>query len=125
MLKKKIAILGASPNKEKYSNKAIHMAQTQGLDPVLVNPKYTEIDGLPVIPSLKEVGKIDYLSIYLSYSILESIIEDIIHLANTQNSLNIILNPGSDTPMALILFNRHQLPFIQACTLVLLSTNQI
>lgn len=125
MLKKKIAILGVSPDKERYSNKAIHMAQAQGLDLVLVNPKYTEIDSLPVIPSLKEVGKIDYLSIYLSYSFLKSVIEDIIYLVNTQNSLNIILNPGSDTPMALNLFNRHQLPFIQACTLVLLSTNQI
>lgn len=121
-MRKTIVILGASPNKDRYANKAIHMAKAKGLTPVLVNPNYQEIDGISVLSSLTEIKeKADFLSIYLGFAHLEKVIDEIKHFQVD----SIILNPGSDSEEAIALLEKHNIPIRQACTLVLMSTNQI
>jgi len=66
MSKKTVAILGASADRSKFSNKAVRAYVQQGWDVYPVNPKGGEIEGLKVYPSIEEIPvKIDRVTMYL------------------------------------------------------------
>lgn len=123
-----LVILGASSNKERYSNRAVRMALEHQLQVIPVSLKEEVIEGLKAYPDLPSVKKafqdreIDTLSVYLGKDKALSIIEEIAAL----NPKRIILNPGADAKEVSDaledkgLGNRIE----QACTLVLLSTGQ-
>ena len=48
-----VAVLGASNKPERYSFKAVRMLREKGHTPFPVHPALTEVDGLPVSPSLR------------------------------------------------------------------------
>lgn len=122
-----LVILGASSNKERYSNRAVRMASEHQLQVVPVSLKEEVIEGLKAYRDLPSVKKafpkgVDTLSVYLSKDKALAVIDEIVEL----NPRRIILNPGADEPevsQALEqkgIGNRVQ----HACTLVLLSTGQ-
>ena len=62
-----VAVLGASPKSERYSNQAIRLLRDYGHTVLPVNPAQTEIEGLSVIASvdgLKE-GSVDTVTLYV------------------------------------------------------------
>lgn len=54
---KRVAVVGASPNPEKYGNKIINDLKAKGFDVLPVNPKYDEIEGLKCYKSVKDLPK--------------------------------------------------------------------
>src|SRR5207249_4323171 len=63
---KTVAILGASADRNKYGNKAVRAFQRQGYTVYPVNPKESEIEGLPVYPSITAVPvRPEIVSVYL------------------------------------------------------------
>ena len=77
----KVAVLGASPNKDRYSNRAIHALQAKGHDVVPVNPAHDVIEGLPVARSLKDVtGAVDTVTVYVSPFHIGPLIPDLLAL---------------------------------------------
>lgn len=116
-----VAILGASPNPERYAHKALCKLQEHGHKVVLVNPGHEQIDGLPVLKSLGDIAEpIDTLTVYLGPERLRERIQDILHLRPNR----VIFNPGSELPELMEELDKHHIPHVQACTLVLLATNQ-
>lgn len=88
---------------------------------VLFNPAESEIDGIPVINSLKDVtGPVDTVTLYVGSRHLEPMIDDIIALAPRR----IISNPGTETPALAQRAQEAGIEYREACTLVLLSTRQ-
>lgn len=66
MAKKTVAVVGASADRSKYSNKAIRAYQRQGWEVYPVNPKGGEIEGLAAFPSVDQIpNKIDRVTLYL------------------------------------------------------------
>lgn len=66
MGRKTVAVLGASADRSKYSNKAVRAYQRQGWEVYPVNPKGGEIEGLRVFTSVDEIpGPIDRMTVYL------------------------------------------------------------
>jgi len=64
--KKSIAIIGASTNKDKYSNKAVRACRIQGYTVYPVTPKADEIEGLPAFPTITDIpGAVDIASLYV------------------------------------------------------------
>ena len=62
----KIAIIGASNNKEKYGNKAVRAYKKQGHSVYPVNPKEKTIEGLRVYKLILDIpDEIERASIYL------------------------------------------------------------
>lgn len=112
-------VLGASPKATRYSNQAIRLLAAQGYKVTPIHPKFTEIEGLPVKPSLVDVREpIDTLTLYLGPQRLEPLIDQLIEAAPAR----VIFNPGTESRALQRRLDQAGIPWIEACTLVMLRT---
>ena len=66
MERKTVAVIGASADRSKFSNKSVRAHLSTGWDVYPVNPKGGEIEGLPALASVEDVPvKLDRVSLYL------------------------------------------------------------
>lgn len=116
-----VAVIGASPNPSRYSNKAIKMLQAHGHSVVPVNPKCDQIEGLSVVadPSHLPPG-IHTITIYVGPQHIEPLIDAIISAKPNR----IIANPGAESSRLRDRALDAGIQYIEGCTLVLLSTGQ-
>ena len=116
-----VVVLGASPDSDRYSNKAMHLLAAHGHHVIPVSTVYTEIEGEPVFKDLGAVtGPVDTLTLYLSPKRLLPITADIIRLQPGR----VIFNPGTETPEVQAALDAAGIPWLEACTLVMLRTGQ-
>lgn len=116
-----VVVLGASPDHDRYSNKAMHLLAAHGHRVIPVSPVYTDIEGTPVLKDLASVGEhVDTLTLYLSPKRLLPIADDIVHLRPAR----VIFNPGTETPELQARLDAAGIPWMEACTLVMLRTGQ-
>ena len=120
--KQKVVVLGASKNPDRYSNKAILMLRENGHEVIPVHPVETEIEGIKVINKLEQLqpGSVDTITFYVSPHLSSSLEEVIINLKPSR----VIFNPGSENPKLIDSLPKAGIEVIQACTLVMLRTNQ-
>lgn len=117
----RVAVLGASPNPERYSNKAIRQLKSKGHEVLPVNPGHQTIEGLPVAPSLDKIeGPVDTVTVYVGPAHIGPLIKDIVALRPRR----VILNPGAESAELAAALEESGIPHIEACTLVMLSTGQ-
>ncbi len=120
MSKKNTAILGASDNSSRYSYRADELLKQYGHKTFLVNPQHDEINGEKCFKRLTDLKNIDTVTVYVRSAISTPLVQDILTLAPKR----VIFNPGSE--------NREIYPYLleknikveEACTLVLLNTDQ-
>jgi predicted CoA-binding protein len=118
---KNVAVLGASDNPERYAYKAVERLLEKGYTVIPVNPKLQQLQGLPVLASLGDIKKpLDTLSLYLSPERANPLTADILALKPGR----VILNPGTENPVLEQALDKAGIPWLHACTLVLLSTDQ-
>jgi predicted CoA-binding protein len=119
-----VAVLGASSDPTRYSYKAIKMLQEYGHRPVLIHPREKEILGLPVSSEIAELikagEKIDTLTMYVNAALSTKYEKDIIALKPRR----VIFNPGSENPGLEMNLEKNGIQVEEACTLVLLRTDQ-
>jgi uncharacterized protein len=117
----RVAVLGASKKAERYSNKAILLLKEHGHDVIPVNPIEERIEELPVARSLKDIdGGVDTLTVYVGPRHIGEVLDDIVALKPKR----VILNPGTESEELKAALDNHDIPFLEACTLVLLKTGQ-
>jgi predicted CoA-binding protein len=120
-MKQRVAILGASHKPERYAHKAFKMLQQHGHEVLPVNPGLTEIEKVRVFSKLTDIsGPIDTLTLYVNPQILEKNMDDILSLKPGR----VIFNPGSESKELEERLQAAGIKTEQACTLVLLRTNQ-
>jgi len=120
-MKQKVAILGASQKTERYSYKALHMLLDHGHNVYPVHPVLKDIEGHPVYPSLSAIpDKIDTLTLYVGPRWIDPMIDEILALKPGR----VILNPGTESPPLQAALDKVGIPYLEACTLVLLRTGQ-
>jgi uncharacterized protein len=116
-----VAVLGASTNPRRISNQAIERLQKKGYTVIPVNPKGGEIFGTKVYSSLTSIEcPIDTLTMYIAPEHQAAQIDAIERLRPRR----IIFNPGSENPDIYSRLEQVGIEVQEACTLVLLSTNQ-
>lgn len=116
-----VAILGASKNPERYSYKAFKMLQEYGHRAFPVSPKFAELEGVPACGRLTEIkDQIDTLTMYVGPAISSRLSADILSLRPRR----VIFNPGSENPKLRETLRQNGIEVEEACTLVLLRTNQ-
>ncbi len=116
-----VAILGASPNPERFAHKALCKLQEHGHKVIPVNPAHEQIDGVPVVKTLGEIAEpVDTLTIYLGPDRLRERMQDILHLRPNR----VIFNPGTELPELMKELDKAHIPHVEACTLVLLATGK-
>lgn len=117
----KVAVVGASHNEERYSYKAMKMLEQYGHVPVPVAPARKEILGRKVFPKLGDVDeKVDTVTMYVGPARQEGVIDEIINLKPRR----VIFNPGTENPSEYSKLKDAGIEVLEACTLVMLRTNQ-
>jgi len=121
MTSQRVAVLGASPKPESYANKAVRMLLKHGHQVFAVTPNYEKVEGLDTAATLADLKtKIDTLTIYIGPKNIGPMIPDIVALRPAR----VILNPGTESPALITALKASGITYLEACTLVLLSTNQ-
>lgn len=116
-----VAVLGASPKRERYSNQAIRLLREYGHTVLPVNPVQTEIEGLPVIAALDALPTgIDTVTMYVSPAHSEGLLPSLLALAPRR----VIFNPGAENARLEEGLKAAGIAVEEACTLVLLRTGQ-
>jgi predicted CoA-binding protein len=117
--KRNVAVLGASPKPERYSNQAIRLLASFDYRPIPVNPAYDEVEGLTCFPALSAAGKpVHTVTVYLGPARSTPLIPEIV-AARPQR---IILNPGAENEELAAAASGAGIEVVEGCTLVMLRT---
>lgn len=115
-----IIILGATTDRTKFANKAVRAYSSKGYTVYPVNPNYKEVEGLKCYAFIHDVPKpIDVLSIYVSASVSEKLINEIINA----HPGKIYFNPGSESASMFTKLKNAGLNVLNACSIRALGMN--
>jgi predicted CoA-binding protein len=116
-----VAVLGASPKPERYSHQAVALLQAKGHTVFPVNPGSAEILGLKVYARLADIpATLDTVTVYLSPERTAALADEIA----AARPGRVIFNPGAENPELAAALREHGIEVVEACTLVLLRTEQ-
>lgn len=114
-MKKTVAVVGASADRSKFSNKAVRAYQKQGWDVYPINPKGGEIEGLTAYKSLAEVPvKIDRVTLYLPPALGTQVLPEVARVKPTE----FFVNPGAESEELVAQAERLGLEPVLACSIV-------
>ncbi|MGB8340334.1 MAG: CoA-binding protein [Chthoniobacterales bacterium] len=117
--KRNVAVLGASPKPDRYSNQAIRLLGRFDYRPIPVNPAYEEIEELTCFPNLAAIAEpVHTITIYLGPARSTPLIEEIL-AANPQR---LIMNPGAENEELAAAASGTGIEVVEGCTLVMLKT---
>jgi hypothetical protein len=117
----KVLLIGASKKPERYAYMAMKRLLAAGHEVMLFNPALDNIDGYPVYKSLAVLpDQPDTVTLYVGAARLIPLINDIIQLAPRR----IISNPGTECPELRDAARTAGIDYLEACTLVMLGSNQ-
>ncbi|WP_413512681.1 CoA-binding protein [Myroides odoratus] len=117
---KKTIVLGASENIERYSNKAIRMLREYGHPVVAHGLRMGQVVDVDIATDLIGYNDIDTVTLYLNPQRQVDFYDYIIRLQPQR----VIFNPGTENPELYKLLIKNNIGYEEACTLVLLRTNQ-
>ncbi|MBN1779584.1 CoA-binding protein [bacterium] len=116
-----VAVLGASQKPDRYSNRAVRLLLEKGHHVIPLHPKLETIEGLNVVHGLSDItGPVDTLTLYVGPDRLGDMTEDIVRLKPGR----VIFNPGTESLSLQSRLREAGIPYLEACTLVMLQTNQ-
>ena len=116
-----VAVLGASPKEERYSNKAVKMLKEHGFHPIPVHPAGHVVDGDTARKNLDEIdSQVDTLTMYVGPKISDDELERILRLKPRR----IIFNPGAENESLAKKLEDEGIEVVRACTLVMLRSEQ-
>lgn len=91
---KTVAVLGASADRGKFSNKAVRAYAAKGWDVYPVNPKGGMIEGRSAFASIKDIPvKLDRVTVYLPPPVAVAALADIAAVAPGE----LYINPGAES----------------------------
>lgn len=116
-----VAVLGASNKPDRYSNRAILMLKDYGYSVIPIHPRLVEIEGFKVVSKLSDIIRpVHTLTLYVGPSRMEAMIESVVELKPDR----VILNPGTESEGLMTRLEQENIPYLKACTLVMLQTGQ-
>jgi predicted CoA-binding protein len=117
---KKTLVIGASPKAERYSYKATQMLQEYNHEVVPFGVKKGAIGALEIMSEWPEKESFDTITLYVNPKLQEQYNQKIIAL----NPKRIIFNPGTENEKLADMAEQNNIQTTNACTLVLLRSNQ-
>jgi hypothetical protein len=120
MTQKKTLVLGASDNPSRYSYLAVQRLRNHGHPVVAIGRKSTMVADVPVQTEQQAFTDIDTVTLYLNPQHQQAYYDYILSLSPRR----IIFNPGTENDELAALAAGKNISTIEACTLVMLSTNQ-
>ena len=118
--KKKTLVLGASDNPSRYSYLAVNRLRSHGHPVVAIGKKNSMVADVPIEKEKKDWKNVDTVTLYLNPLHQQQYYDYILSLKPKR----VIFNPGAENDELADLAVKNGIKPIEACTLVLLSTNQ-
>lgn len=118
--KKKTLVLGASENPSRYSFLALHRLRNHGHPVVAIGKKLGLVADVTIEKEKKQFENVDTVTLYLNPMHQKQYYDYILSLKPKR----IIFNPGAENDELADLAAKNGIDPVEACTLVLLSTNQ-
>ena len=116
-----VAVLGASTNEKRYSFMAVRMLKEYDYNPIPVHPAGHVVDGITAARQLTDiVDDIDTLTIYVNQKISGREFDNIVNLKPRR----VVFNPGAENPELADKLRDVGIEVLEACTLVMLRTQQ-
>ncbi len=117
---KKTVVIGASAKTDRYSNRAVRTLHKHGHEVIALGFEHAMIENTTIETDWKVYDNIDTVTLYLNPQRQKEFYNYILSLQPKR----IIFNPGTENAeLEQICFGNNILP-LEACTLVLLSTQQ-
>ena len=120
MAAKKTLVLGASSNPSRYSNLAIQRLRGQGHPVVAIGRRTGKVADTMITTDKEAFENIDTVTMYMNEKHQQEFHDYILSL----NPKRIIFNPGAENDELADLAKVKGIQTLDACTLVMLSTNQ-
>ncbi len=116
-----VAVLGASPKEDRYSNQAVRQLLDQGHHVYPVHPTCAEIHGQPCYKRLDAIARdIDTLTLYVGEAHSTQMLDHILALKPKR----IIMNPGAENDTLEANAKAQGIDVIRGCTLIMLQIGQ-
>ncbi len=119
-MNKKTVVLGASENPERYSNMAVKKLTAHDHEVVAIGRRTGIINHVEILKEKPRVEDVDTVTLYLNPENQKPYYDYITAL----HPKRIIFNPGTENEELERIAKDKGIETIEACTLVLLSTNQ-
>lgn len=116
---KKTVVLGASPNPERFSFKAVAKLQKYGHEVVAIGKRKGNIDGIEILQFPPMLTDVHTVAMYLSPANQKEYYDYIFSL----NPKRIIFNPGTENDELAEMAKRHGIEVVEWCVLVMLAGN--
>lgn len=117
---KKTLVLGASLKEDRYSNIAMHKLNNYKHEAVAIGLKEGAVAGVQIDTEMVPFLDVDTVTLYLNPARQASYYEYILNLKPKR----VIFNPGTENPELYEILKQANIEVEEACTLVLLSTDQ-
>ena len=116
-----VAVVGASNNPARYSYQAVRLLLDKGHNPYPVHPSLDVVAGFAVYKVVSEIPtRVDTVTIYIGVRHQGSLGEDILKSKTTR----VIFNPGAENPELAAHLRGAGIEVVEACTLLMLRTEQ-
>lgn len=116
-----VVVLGASPKPARYANQAIRLLQEHGYKITPVHPKFSEIEGITVANELTDIANpVDTVTLYVGPDRITPMIDGLMALKPGR----VIFNPGTESEDFQRQLTDAGIEWFEACTLVMLKTDQ-
>jgi predicted CoA-binding protein len=120
MEEKKTLVLGASDNPSRYSYLAIQQLKRHGHPVVAIGRRDCSVGNVEIDKEKKPFDNVDTVTVYMNAQHQQEYQDYILSL----HPKRIIFNPGAENEELSALAESKGIESLQACTLVMLSTNQ-
>lgn len=112
---KTVAVVGASPDRRKFGNKAVRAFRDAGYRVVPITPHHAEVEGERAYASVVDYpGVIDLATLYVPPAVGEQVVESLA----LKGIGEVWFNPGADSPGVLTRARALGIRPIQACSII-------
>ena len=118
---KNVLVLGASLNADRYSNMAMKKLSSKGFSVFSIGRNEGFVSSMEIRTDQFFIENLYAISMYLNAGNQEDYYDYIVRLKPEK----VIFNPGAENKTLEILLSTHNIAFERACTLVLLSIDQL
>jgi hypothetical protein len=112
---KTVAVIGASPDRRKFGNKALRAFRDAGYRAIPINPHHAEVEGERTYATVLDYpDRIDMATVYVPPAIGEQVLDSL-----AQKGIGEVwLNPGAESPTIVARARALGIQPIQACSII-------
>ncbi|MDZ7614510.1 MAG: CoA-binding protein [Flavobacteriaceae bacterium] len=113
-------MLGASLKEDTYAYLAMHRLAAKQIETIGIGLREGNVAGFPVFTGTPAIEDVHTLSLYINAKRQPPLTDYILSL----NPKRVIFNPGTENKVLFSLLQKNGIEAMNACTLVMLATNQ-